>query len=132
MSPARASAPSTVRTWFVVLLLVSVASAASAQTTTPAPGTAAPSLVLVCGPAAQNAPASTTCPDDANGNPQVPVVLQGYVLSSADYSALQAAIAPFDGAFAASCFAMGLGAVLAAYFLALPVGILVRMIGLAR
>ncbi len=70
---------------------------ASAQTvTTPAPGTVAPSIVLVCGPAPSGSPASTYCPNDANGNPQVPTVQQGYILSSTDYASLEAAIAPFD------------------------------------
>ena len=116
----------------VAAVAISASRSACAQTSSPAPGTVAPSLLLVCGPAGQDAPSSTVCPNDANGNPQVPVVQQGYVLSSSDYSELQAAVAPFDQGFAASCFGMGLGAVLAAYFLALPAGILLRMIGLAR
>ena len=110
--------------------------AAQAQTTTPSapadPGTATVQLVLVCGPAAADAPPSTVCPNDANGNPQTPTVSQGYIMTSADYSALQAAIAPFDYTFAGSCFGIGMGMVLCAYVFAAPVGVLARMLASAN
>ena len=106
---------------------------APAQTvTTPAPGTVAPSIVLVCGPAPSGSPASTYCPNDANGNPQVPTVQQGYILSSTDYASLEAAIAPFDYTLAGSMFGMGAGLVVSSYFLAYPLGVLARMLRSAR
>lgn len=125
----------------VVVSLCLVAAAgcvnpAMAQTTTgttaPAPATVAPSLILICGPASANATPSQVCPNDANGNPQVPTVQQGYVLSSADYSELQAAEAPFDYTFAGACFVVGITLVVGTYFGALPLGVMVRMIGLSR
>ena len=103
----------------------------SSSGTQTATGTATAQLILVCGPAASGASASTACPADMNGNPQTPVVLQGYVMTSADYSALQAAIAPFDYTFAGSCFGAGVGLILTSYFLALPLGTMARMLGSA-
>jgi hypothetical protein len=112
---------------------VSICGGAFAQTTpTPAPGTVAPSLVLVCALAPTGAPASAYCPNDANGNPQIPTVLQGYILSSTDYASLEAAIAPFDYTLAGSLFGMGAGLVVSSYFLAYPLGVLARMLRSAR
>lgn len=132
MTPGLARSAALWFAFYVVLVLVIFAGVAHAQSTTPAPGQAAPSVVLVCGPATASSPGTNLCPDDVNGNPQAPSTVQGYVLSSADYSALEAASAPFDATFAAACFVYGIGAVFAAYFLALPAGILVRLVQASR
>ena len=111
---------------FAVVFLAGV-HVASAQTT--APASSVPAIVLVCVPVTSGGSPTASCGTDPTSGAQLMAAPQpGYVLSAADYAALQLAEAPFDYGTAGGLFGLGLFLPLAGYLMSYPLGLLLRML----